>query len=129
MNTIALISAACIGAVLSLLLKQYRPEYSLFTSLGTGILLLVAVISALGPVLEEINDIAQTAQIDGIYIKILMKSLAVCYITQLAYDCCKDAGESAIAGKIDMAGKISVLIISLPLFTAITDLIKKLISA
>jgi stage III sporulation protein AD len=54
--------------------------------------------------------------------------LAVCYLTQLATDACKDAGETAIAGKLELAGKIAIVILSLPLFNSLVNLITGLIT-
>lgn len=57
----------------------------------------------------------------------LLKALAICYITQLACDCCKDAGECAIAGKLQIAGKIAILIIALPMFESLAEIVTGLI--
>ena len=67
---------------------------------------------------QEAEDVCQT---------VLLKALAVCYITQLASDCCRDSGESAVAGKIEFAGKIAVLLIAVPLFESILGIVKDLI--
>lgn len=128
MNIGALIAAACIGALLSLVLKQYRPEYAMLVSVGTGILITVAVLAAVKPVIDEISELSSALNAGSEYIAVLLKALAVCYIAQLASDCCRDAGETAIASKIDFAGKIAVLVISLPMFRSITALITGLIT-
>lgn len=127
MNIVIIASTALIAAVLSVVLKQYKPEYSLFISIGAGILIFLSIISVIQPVIAYINELTESAGLDGIYGEVLIKALAVCYITQLAYDCCNDAGESAIAGKLQLAGKIAILLLSLPMFKSLTETVTGLI--
>ncbi len=127
MNIFIIVSFGIIAAVLSLVLKQYKPEYSMFISLAAGILIFISVITAIGPVIRYISELTENAGISGIYAEVLIKALAVCYLTQLASDCCKDAGETAIAGKLQIAGKIAVLIMALPIFKSITEIVTGLL--
>lgn len=128
MNIVIIASVALIAAVLSIVLKQYKPEYSLFISIGAGILIFLSVLAVIEPVLSFIEELTEQAGLEGVYGEVLIKSLAICYITQLACDCCKDAGESAIAGKLQIAGKIAVLLIALPMFKSLTEIVAGLIN-
>lgn len=116
-----------IGALLSLIVKQYKPEYALIVSICTGIIVLLALILSAQPVITLIKELADSVGGEIIYASVLLKALAICYITQLSADSCKDAGENAIANKVEMAGKLAILLISLPLFESITETIKNLI--
>lgn len=127
MNIIIIVSFGIIAAVLSLVLKQYKPEYSMFISLAAGILIFISVIAAIEPIILYISELSENAGLSGIYAEVLLKSLAVCYLTQLACDCCKDAGENAIAGKLQIAGKVAVLLMALPIFKSITEIVTGLI--
>lgn len=128
MNIVIIASVALIAAVLSIVLKQYKPEYSLFISIGAGILIFLSVLAVIEPILSFIEELTERAGLEGVYGEVLIKSLAICYITQLACDCCKDAGESAIAGKLQIAGKIAVLLIALPMFKSLAEIVAGLIN-
>ncbi|MBD5103996.1 MAG: stage III sporulation protein AC/AD protein family [Ruminococcaceae bacterium] len=128
MNIVIIASAALIAAVLSMVLKQYKPEYSLFISIAAGVLIFLSVIAVIEPIVSFIGELTERAGLEGVYGEVLIKSLAVCYITQLACDCCKDAGENAIAGKLQIAGKIAVLLIALPMFKSLTEIVAGLIN-
>lgn len=128
MNIIIIASVALIAAILSLILKQYKPEYSLFISLSAGILIFLSVLAVIRPIMDFIGDLTAQTGLSGIYAEVLIKSLAVCYITQLASDCCNDAGETAIAGKLQIAGKIAILLIALPMFQSLVELVTELIN-
>lgn len=127
MNIVIIASAALIAAVLSMVLKQYKPEYSLFISIAAGVLIFLSVIAVIEPIISFIGELTDRAGLEGVYGEVLIKSLAVCYITQLACDCCKDAGENAIAGKLLIAGRIAVLLIALPMFKSLTEIVAGLI--
>lgn len=128
MNIIIIASVALIAAILSLILKQYKPEYSLFISISAGILIFLSVLAVTRPIMDFINSLTSQTGLSGVYAEVLIKSLAVCYITQLASDCCTDAGETAIAGKLQIAGKVAILLIALPMFQSLTELVTELIN-
>ena len=124
MNIIAFVGAGIIGAVLSSVLKQYKPEFSIYITLITGMLMLGAAVSAVKPVIETVSGYLETAVPDSSYADVLVKSLAVCYITS---DSCSDAGEKSIASKIELAGKFAIVILALPVFSRLMEVIKQLL--
>ncbi|MCL2638520.1 MAG: stage III sporulation protein AC/AD protein family [Oscillospiraceae bacterium] len=128
MNITALVGLGLVAAVLSIILRQYNREFGLYIPLLAGIIILVAVITAMRPALDTVNNLMSAAGMNNIYGQTLLKGLAVCYLTQLATDACKDAGETAIAGKLELAGKIAIVILSLPLFNSLVELITGLIA-
>ena len=127
MNIFAIIGTGIIAAAISAVLKRFGGEFGLFVSLAASLLILVTVLSAVTPLTELIGELAEAAGAESEYIAVLMKALAVCVITQLAAESCRDSGEGAIASKIEFAGKTAVLLISVPLFSAIFGIVKELI--
>lgn len=127
MNIYAIIGAGIAAAAVSVVLRQYNKEYGLYISLAVSVIIFAAVLIAINPVFELIDKLTEISGVCDEYIGILVKALAVCYITQLASDCCRDCGENAIASRIDFAGKIALLLISVPLFEAMLTIVKDLI--
>ena len=128
MNIIALSAAAIIAATVCVVMRRYNSEYSMFVSIAFSAIIFAVILSAIAPVTNLIKELTEVSGINIEYIIILLKSLAVCYITQIASDCCKDSGEAAISSKIDFAGKIALLLISVPLFEGILGIVKDLIN-
>jgi stage III sporulation protein AD len=128
MNVTALIGLGLVAAVLSIILRQYKQEFGLYIPLIAGIIILTAVIFAMRPVLATVGNLMETTGMNNIYGQTLLKGLAVCYLTQLATDACKDAGETAIAGKLELSGKIAIVVLSLPLFNNLVYIITGLIN-
>lgn len=121
MELFAIIGIALMGTAICLLLRQYKPEYSMLVALACGVLLFFMTIKGLTPAFEEMASLMQRANINSTYTKAIVKTLGVCYITQLASDSCRDAGQTALGGKVELAGKIFIVIISLPMFRELAD--------
>lgn len=128
MDITSIAGIGILSAVLCVIVRQYKPDAALGVSIACGILIMTAVITMLAPSLEAITELADSAGLDSSYAQVLLKALAVCYLTQLASDSCRDAGESAIASKIELAGKAAIAVISLPVFTSLAELVSDLIN-
>ncbi|MBC8545486.1 stage III sporulation protein AD [Clostridiaceae bacterium NSJ-31] len=124
-----IIGIGIVGVSLAVLLKQYKPEYSLAISLIVGVLIFAAAAEGLTPVIDQLGVLLDSTQMPREYIEILIKSLGICFITQIACDTCKDAGQGAIATKLEIAGKLSILVLSLPLFQSLLTIVAELLSA
>ncbi len=118
----AIIGLGIISALVCLLLKQYRPEYALSASIICGVVIFLTVVAQMTPLFDTIRSILEKIEGGNEYTTVIIKSLGVCYVTQLASDTCQDAGERAMAGKIELAGRVAVLILALPMFTALLQI-------
>ena len=126
-DILSIIGIGIVSAALALVLRQHRPEFAMLVSLGAGIFILFKVAATIQPVADEIQSILSSAALPLEYAGVLFKALGICFVTQIACDTCKDAGESAIASKVEMAGKIAVLAVSLPLFGQVLTIVSSLI--
>lgn len=122
MDLFAIIGTALISAAICVLLLQYKSEYAMLVSLCCGIVLFLMIISSLKPAIETMSELMQKANINLSYVKAIVKTLGVCYVTQLAADSCRDVGQSAIASKVELAGKVFIVLISLPLFNELVEI-------
>lgn len=114
------------AAMLSLVLRHYRGEFSMVISLCCGMGLLGACCLMAAPVITQLEEMAQEAGIGGEYMTILLKATGITYLGQFACDVCKDAGEQAIGQKIELASRIGVLLLSMPLYQAVLQMIRGL---
>jgi len=128
MELLRVVGIAVIGGVLAVLLRQYRPEYGVLVSLCCCAVILAAVLGAVGQALDTVRDLLDRGGIDEAYAAVLFRALGICVICQLASDACRDCGESAIASKVELAGKLAVLLTSLPLFSRLLTISAELLS-
>lgn len=128
MKTVMLAVVAVVAAFLSVLLRKQRPEQAMAVGLIAGIGMLLLVLTEIIPVLQSLSGLFERAALPSEYGSLLFKGLGVCFVTQMAADTCRDAGESALASKAELVGKVSLLILSLPLFEKIAELTVGLIN-
>ena len=115
------------GTLLSLAVRSYRPEFSVYISIACGIILFMTVIAQFSDILSVVSDIFSRSGYANSYFPVLLKILAIAYLTDLISQVCRDAGENGIASKTEMAGKIFILYVSLPVFTSILSMIDILV--
>ena len=127
MNLTGLIAIAMLSTTISVMIKRYHPEYSIFISLTAGIFILFIVFSELAPSIQKINRLITASGISCDHAKILFKVLGICFLVQFASDACNDAGESSLASKIELAGKVIILAMSLPLFEQVVKIVSGLL--
>ena len=129
MNIVAIAGIAIVSAILAVMIKKYHQEYSIIISIAAGVIILFEIFSNISPAIRQINTLLSSAGLSAEYTVILFKSLGVCFLTQFAADSCRDAGESALASKVELAGKIAIVVLSLPLFEKIANTAVGLIGA
>lgn len=109
------------GVLLGFLLKETKPEYSLYISIGMGICILVMAVSKLGYLFSSMEKIRSYLPIDSSYLAIILKMIGIAYIGQFSAGICKDAGFSAIAGQIELFGKLVIMTLSMPVLLALLE--------
>ena len=115
MEITRIIGVGIIGVILSVTVKNYRPELGICTALATGIVILVMVIPHLESAIGDIYSLCGQSEINIVYIKTVIKIIGIAYITQFASELAKDAGEGAAAKKIEFAGKVFMLAMMMPI--------------
>lgn len=121
MNVVGIAGIAICAAVAAAMLRRYHPEYSVLIGIAAGVVILLAVFGSVSPVLNQIGSLMSSSGLSARYAEILLKTLGVCFLTQFAADSCRDAGESALASQVELAGKVAVVLLSLPLFQKIAS--------
>jgi stage III sporulation protein AD len=117
---------ACLGlsgVLLGILLKQAGSPLAELVSLGTCLLIVFYAVGKLGFVLEMLDGLQDRINLEAGYFRILLKITGITYLSDFASSLCKDAGYSAIAGQIELFGKISVLAISSPVILSLIETI------
>ncbi len=129
MNIAGICIIAVAGSVIALSLKNTLPQYALILTLSAGIMIVLAICTALPNIIDRMNTLMDLAEVSSKHSEILFKSIGICFISQFSADICKDAGESALSGKVELAGKIMILICALPLIEEVLNTASALLGA
>ena len=110
----------CLCALVLLsVLRQYNPGYAVLAALACCMVLLWFVMQALGPVLSFVETLSQFSGFE--HLGTVFKAVAIALMAQSVQDLCMEAGQTALAGRVELAGKVAVLLAAMPLFTVLTD--------
>lgn len=121
MNIIGIAGIAICAAVIAATLRRYHQEYAILVSIAAGIVILLSLLSSISPAIRQINTLLSTAGLEPDYAVILFKTIGICFLAQFAADSCRDAGENALAAKVELAGKLAIVVLALPLFEKIAQ--------
>ena len=114
-------------ALICVLIKNYRAEFTIPSKLGSIVLIFGIVFTLLSPVAEYIKDIMGNT-LSSEYSAIIMKALGIGYLTQISSELCRESGEGTIATGIETVGKIELIILSFPLISKIISVSEELLS-
>ncbi|CDE14028.1 stage III sporulation protein AD [Clostridium sp. CAG:470] len=127
MEIIKIIGIAFIALIIIIMLKQYRPEYAIFISILTGILILFLVMDRLTGIINLIETIQDKFSINTQFIALLIKITGIAFLSEFAVSVCKDSGEAAIASKIEIGSKIIIISMSIPIISSLLEIILKIL--
>lgn len=127
-NDVTAVSGFCIaGAILAVLLKQYCKEQSMMISIGVCVMVFAGAAAVISPVLDRISELFVQSGLSESYITIVFKATAICFITQITSDLCRDSGESAIASAMELWGRVSIILMSVPLIESLVETITEIL--
>ena len=128
MDIIKIIGIGLIALIVIIIIKQYRPEFAVYVSLIAGALILLLILDKMSGVINLLTNLANKTSINKDFIFLLIKITGIAFLTEFAVSICKDAGESAIATKIDMGGKVMIVAISIPIISSLLETIVKILT-
>ena len=123
-----IIVIALMGVILAMFLKTQKPEYSVFLSLCIAALILFCVLGLFTSAKEQLSSLSSYLTQDNQYFGLLFKMIGITYLSEFCSGICKDAGYQAIAAQIEMFGKLTILVLSLPILLALLRTIQEFLS-
>ena len=121
-----MIKIACIGLMavfLAMTLKNIQSEYAMIIGIAACMILFGLSLTKLEVIMESIENLRQYVTIIGIVLKVV----GIAYISEFSANLCKDAGYSGIASQIEMFGKLSILVMSMPVLTTLLTTIQEFV--
>ena len=127
MDIIKIVGVAFVALFIYLVFKERRNDIATLISLVAGAILFLLVISSLTDIIYFIRDISSKANIDTVYIGVVLKILAISYLATFCSEICKDAGASSIASKGEFSAKILILTLAIPILMAVLQSILQIL--
>jgi len=127
MEILQIVGLGLIAAILIVVVKQQRPELVIQLSIAAGVIIFILILEKISGVFSVIEELSRRADIDRLYLSTILKIIGTAYIGEFGAQICRDAGESAVAAKIELAAKILVIILAMPIIVALLESIIRLI--
>jgi len=127
MEIIKIAGIALTGVISAALLKSINKDISLYVILATAVIILIAVLGEISEIFSFIENIYDDITYGREFFPVIIKVLIIAYITDFTAQLCKDAGEGSIGSKVELAGKVIIFYIAMPILTAILEVIDVLL--
>ena len=124
---VTVIGVCLLSAVAVIFVRKYNPESALTLSLASGCIVLSVILASASSTFSEIIEIFTSFGLEIGVIKAVFKAMGVCYITLFAVNICRDFGQTSLASKIEIAGKIAIVAMALPMIKEILNAAVELI--
>ncbi len=121
MDLLKVIGIAFLTLIFTIILKQYRKDFAIYVVIIGGVLILLSSLETFKNIIDFINRLSNKSNISSDFIKLLIKITSISILLEFAISICKDSGESAIANKIDLGGKIIVISMSIPVISTMLN--------
>lgn len=116
------------GVLLAVQFKSGKSEYGIYLSVALSLFIFLAVIGQLSVMVDALSVIGEYIRMDTAYISTLIKMIGITYVAEFSSGICKDAGYQTIAVQIEIFGKLMILVLSMPILTALLDTIREFLS-
>ena len=123
MNILQVVAVGVLSAVLALTIKKQSPEIALMITISASILIFFMIVPMLAEAMGIMRRVGELLDGSQQYISLAIKVIGVAYIAELGASVCMDAGESAIATKVELAGRITILVLATPVLMDLVNLI------
>ncbi len=127
MDIIKIICVGLLALIIIIILKQYRPEFTIYVSLIAGAMILMLVIDKISAIIDLLTNLSNKTAVNNEFLVLLIKITGIAFLTEFAVSICKDSGETAIANKMDMGGKIIIISMSIPIIASLLETVVKIL--
>ena len=127
MEILKIAAVALTGVILASVMKTVNKEITIYIILATVIILFLSIIDKLWEAFRFLEGIYDNVKYGRSFFPVIIKVLAVAYITDFTAQLCRDSGENAIGSKVELAGKVMIFYLAMPVLSAILELIRSLL--
>jgi stage III sporulation protein AD len=127
MEIFQIVGLGFVVTMLILIIRRQKPEIAIQLSLTLTVIIFLMMLDKLTVVFDLFRDMAEKASISQIYLNTILKIIGIAYVTEFGAQVCRDAGEGAVAGKIEFAGKIMIMVMAVPIIALVLQTISRII--
>lgn len=128
MDVIQVAALAVAGVLLAVQFKSGKAEYGIYLGAALSILIFFQILGKLNVILEVIKTIGEFLPLNKIFAGTLLKMLGITYVAEFSASICQDAGYQTIARQIEILGKLTIIVMSMPILLALLQTIREFLT-
>ena len=129
MDIIQLVGICFVVTVLVMVIKEQKPIFAFLLTLFTGVLIFIFLLDQIRIVVVTHERLAEKTEVNTVFLKTILKIIGVAYIAEFGAQVVRDSGQESIASKIELAGKMLIMVMAVPIITVIIETVLKLLPA
>ncbi len=127
MDIFKMVALGITAVTLAVLIKDKRPEMAILVSLAAAMIIFFSVVPYLKTIVVMFKDISNRVGLESKYIVIVLKVIGIAYAAQFGAELCRDAGENSVATKIEFAGKVIIVTLSMPIMYRLLEIVESIL--
>lgn len=127
MDVIKIIGIGLVSLIIIIIIRQYKPEFTMYISLLAGAIILVLILDKVSAIIDLLRDLSNRTVVNNEFLVLLIKITGIALLTEFAVSICKDSGETAIANKMDMGGKVIIVSMSIPIIASLLETVIRIL--
>ncbi|WP_343043335.1 stage III sporulation protein AD [Texcoconibacillus texcoconensis] len=121
MEILQIVGLGLVATFLALIVKEHNPSFAFLLTVFVGVIIFIFLAEQIANIVAMLEELAESAQINMVYMETILKIIGIAYIAEFGAQIAKDAGQGAIASKIELGGKVIIMVMAIPIITAIIE--------
>lgn len=129
MEIIQVVGLGLVATFLILVIKEQKPVFAFLLATFVGIIIFISLAAKLAEVIGVLQNLATQARVNNLFLETILKIIGIAYIAEFGAQVTRDAGQGSIASKIELAGKVLIMVMAIPIITVIIETIVQILPA
>ncbi|MDQ0417409.1 stage III sporulation protein AD [Croceifilum oryzae] len=129
MEILQVVGLGLITTILILVVKEQKPIFAFLLATFVGITIFLSLAGKIADVIRILENLATQAHVNNLFLETILKIIGIAYIAEFGAQVTRDAGQGSIASKIELAGKVLIMVMAIPIITVIIETIVSILPA
>ncbi len=129
MEIVQIVGLGLVATVLALVIKEQKQLFAFLLAITSGVIIFYFLIGKITDVIHVLEKLAVQADLNMVFLETILKIIGIAYIAEFGAQITRDAGQGAIASKIELAGKVLILVMAVPIIQIIIETVIGLLPA
>ncbi|ASJ53288.1 MULTISPECIES: stage III sporulation protein AD [Brevibacillus] len=129
MEIVQIVGLGLVATILALVIKEQKPMFAFLLAIASGVIIFYFLVGKIADVIRVLERLAVQADLNLVFLETILKIIGIAYIAEFGAQMTRDAGQGAIASKIELAGKVLILVMAVPIIQIIIETVIDLLPA